>query len=272
MIIILCIYINFLLFIYIMGLISSNLNPINNLVFLPPDRDEDYKFEYTNLIRSDNIQIPIIHIKTGSNTCLIYSHGNSEDLNDIFKLLNLMAKYLQIDIVGYDYTGYGYTQKYNIYPSETSCYKNIKDVVNYIKCFGYKDIILYGRSLGSGIVVHHASQCRFVGKVILEAPFKSISEVIIETELTYPIDMFVNKHKIHQIKNPIFIIHGTHDELIDVKHGVHLFNIHKDVMEKYNKQHYKPLWVYNAGHNDIIMTLGFNKYIEHIKQFILTTL
>lgn len=266
-----CIYINFLIYYNIMGLVSSSINPINNIVFLPPNREKDFKFEYTQLIRSDNIKIPIIHVKTGSDTCLIYSHGNSEDLNDMSKLLYLMAKYLQIDIVGFDYTGYGYTKKYNVYPSEQSCYTNIRDVVNYIKCVNYKNIILYGRSLGSGIVVHYASHYMFNGRIILEAPFKSIGEVVVESELTYPIDMFINKHKIEKIKNPIFIIHGTHDETIDVKHGLYLFNIHKDEMKRNNKQHYNPLWVYKAGHNDIIMTLGFDKYIHHVKQFILTT-
>jgi fermentation-respiration switch protein FrsA (DUF1100 family) len=89
-----------------------------------------------------------------------------------------------------------------------------------------------------------------------------------------PFDIFANQHKITKIKKPIFIIHGTKDEVISFDHGL---TLHK-MIEK-TPYAYEPWWVSGFGHNDIeseyVKKLTFflthyseTKYIKKIYEFV----
>jgi hypothetical protein len=45
------------------------------------------------------------------------------------------------------------------------------------------------------------------------------------TPFNLPIDIFISKDKIGKIKAPIFIMHGTIDQVINVNHGRDLFGL-----------------------------------------------
>jgi hypothetical protein len=54
--------------------------------------------------------IPAVHITHNGNNAkytLLYSHGNAEDLGLISSFLSDLARLLQVDILCYDYSGYG---------------------------------------------------------------------------------------------------------------------------------------------------------------------
>lgn len=65
------------------------------------------------------------------NITIIYSHGNAEDLGIAYNFFCALSEELKVNIVGYDYTGYGPkagTEK----PSEHAAYKNIEAVYDYV--------------------------------------------------------------------------------------------------------------------------------------------
>ncbi len=87
-----------------------------------------------------------------------------------------------------------------------------------------KDIIICGRSIGSGPSVYLAAN-RNPGGLILISPFKSIRETansILGFLKFIVADRFKNIEIIEQVTCPLLIIHGQKDNLIPFSHSVEL--------------------------------------------------
>lgn len=85
------------------------------------------------------------------------------------------------------------------------------------------DIILYGKSLGSGIAAYVASEkpCK---KLILETPYYSFRLLAQNYLFIYPVSLLVKYtiplHRyIENLQVPVSIIHGKKDEIIPFKHA-----------------------------------------------------
>jgi len=63
--------------------------------------------------------------------------------------------------------------------------------------------------------------------------------------------------KVPKITSPVLVIHGTEDEVIDISHGLAIFEQCPRTVE--------PLWVEGAGHNDVEL---YGEYVDRLKQFI----
>lgn len=62
--------------------------------------------------------------KCCSNILVIYSHGNASDLGDAYLFAEKLALLYQLDVITYDYTGYGLGKdKYKI--SENQIYSDL---------------------------------------------------------------------------------------------------------------------------------------------------
>jgi len=173
-------------------------------------------FYFGNSLKNNNTENEIY---------IIYSHGNGEDIGNCYEWLNYLHRELNVNILGYEYQGYGL---YEGSPSENNCYSDIKNAFEYLRSYGVpdKNIILYGRSLGTGPTVDLASRWINLKGVILESPYTSILGVVNETlaNTSSCIDPFRNNSKIHLVKSPILIIHGTDDEIIPYDHAQKLQN------------------------------------------------
>ncbi len=158
--------------------------------------------------------------------------------------------------MAYDYPGYGTSAGT---ASEERCYMSIQAAYDYLLQSQHalpQQIILYGRSLGSGPTSEFANN-HPVGGVIYEGAFTSILRVPARINIL-PWDKFDNLSKIDKITVPILIIHGTKDGTVDVWHGKKLF-------AKANEPK-SALWVEGAGHNDIAEVAG-EKYFNSILEF-----
>ena len=114
----------------------------------------------------------------GSNKLIIFFHGNAEDLGISYEMLDHMRTALRINMMAVEYPGYGIYEDYGG-PSEEKIYKDAELVYNFVQCMTSlreKDIILLGRSLGSGPATHIASKFE-PGGLILMSPYTSIKSV-----------------------------------------------------------------------------------------------
>jgi fermentation-respiration switch protein FrsA (DUF1100 family) len=230
----------------------------NGAIFLPPKPTKYIENNLTTFLPTSNqAEIASVYYKSdNSNKVILFSHGNAEDLS----FSPIWAKYLNklgLSVFAYDYQGYGLSSGK---PSEKNTYDDIKAAYDHlINKLNYKpeQIILYGRSLGSGPTVDLASKVK-VGAVILEAPFATAFTVVTHIKII-PFDKFANINKIKNIKAPILIMHGTKDGIISFKHGQKLFQAANEP-----KQFYP---IKNAGHNDIIQVAG-EGYWQAIVNFI----
>lgn len=154
---------------------------------------------------------------------ILYSHGNSADLLKCDNIIAKLSRDLNVNIVAYDYAGYGQNGKYR-HCSESACYQDITNVYYDLFARGVSPdrIIVMGTSLGTGPTLELATKHRVAG-VILRSPYTSIVRIVpwIGHVLAWIpfIDIFINVDKIAQVSAPLYIVHGKKDALIPVNHS-----------------------------------------------------
>ena len=239
---------------------------------------------------------------------LLFSHGNAEDLGEqqermgiseaplgacILTLLSLslssgmmyarmkdLAMVLGVNVMAYDYTGYGLSVPGPLHtsssgkpegPSENMVYRNIEAAFRYlttVRNVAPSDIVLYGRSLGSGPSCYLAAKTalngRPVGALILHSPFLSVYRVVADLnglDMGMVGDMFNNERRAASVRCPTLVIHGMNDEVVPFFHGQRLLAA---VPEEYRAC---PFWVENMGHNHIESRCR-RRYIAVVSHFL----
>lgn len=235
--------------------VSSSL--VNVFLFKPPpSKPYDFPSKVIRLTTSRGETIAATYVRRrGANVTVLFSHGNAEDLNSSYWYLERLAKSCDVNVMCYDYTGYGSCNDGE--PSEDDCYADIEAAYDYLlkeKKLNPEQIVLYGRSLGSGPSCHLAAKTAKMGRpvagLILHSPFTSVYRVVFDFGFTVLGDKFSNIDRINKIQCPVFIVHGQDDEIVPVVHGQAL---HEAVPEKMKAE---PFFVKGMGHN------GFDYHIE----------
>lgn len=122
-----------------------------------------------------------------------------------------------------------------------------------------KDIVLCGRSIGSGPAVYLAAN-RNPGALILISPFKSIRETaasILGVMKFIIADRFNNLGIISKVTCPLLLIHGQKDNLIPFSHSVEL--------AKNTSGPYELLLPEEMDHNEFNL---YEDFLEPIMQFL----
>ena len=101
----------------------------------------------------------------------------------------------------------------------------------------WKNIVIYGESLGTGVATHLSQNKEFAG-VILETPFTSMIDAAKKFYPYIPVglllkDKFENKNKIKNIKSPILIMHGEKDQIVPFEMGKKMFEIANELKYSY---------------------------------------
>ncbi|XP_061349331.1 uncharacterized protein LOC133294626 isoform X3 [Gastrolobium bilobum] len=173
-------------------------------------------------------EIVAVYVKYHRPTCtMLYSHGNAADLGQMFELFVELSNRLRLNVMGYDYSGYGQSTgkptECNTYADIDAAYKCLKEQ------YGVKDeqLILYGQSVGSGPTLDLASRIPELRGVVLHSPILSGLRVLYPVKRTYWFDIYKNIDKIGMVKCAVLVIHGTADEVVDVSHGKQLSELCK---------------------------------------------
>lgn len=202
--------------------------------------------------RSDLVQltcdggqkIVAIHIERGSQFTILYSHGNAEDVGLSLQYLDKMSEHCDANLFAYEYLGYGLSDGE---PSEENCYISINAAYEYlIKKVDPNRIVAFGRSLGSGPTVDLVSRHPEIKAMVLQSPLESGARAIFGKAVSwagYYLDIFKNYEKIGNVECPVFIMHGTTDEVVPHHNGEALWQACKNRAE--------PFWVIGKGHNNM---------------------
>ena len=242
------------------------------IIYYPYELDKDFKFpmyvpalEEVFIPCEDGVTINGLYApgRKSTPTILIF-HGNAGNIThrDIF--LQGFNR-LGYSVLLVDYHGYGKSEGS---PSEKNLYLDGEASLKWLsekKQIIPAQIILFAKSLGSGVAVELATKNTFKG-LILETPFSSIPSVA-RSHFPYncfpveymTIDKFDNISKMEKIKCPILFIHGTRDTIIDKKESEKLFA--KGTMPK------EIYLVEGADHNNI-QDVAFPKYWDKISDWI----
>jgi alpha-beta hydrolase superfamily lysophospholipase len=146
---------------------------------------------------------------------VLYFHGNR---NNIERYASYAAAFTRnnYEVWMMDYPGFG---KSTGKRSEEILYSDALIFYKMARArFAEDSIILYGKSLGSGIASQLAS-IRNCKRLILETPYYSIDALASHYAFIYPISLMIKYHLptneyMESIKMPVTLIHGTNDEVI----------------------------------------------------------
>ncbi|KAL0377645.1 UNVERIFIED_CONTAM: Alpha/beta hydrolase domain-containing protein 17C [Sesamum radiatum] len=227
------------------------------------------KLRMTEVAEKENVDVLKVKTKRGTEIVavyvknpaakltLLYSHGNAADLGQMYDLFSELSIHLQVNLMGYDYSGYGQSTGK---PSEQNTYADIEAAYECLKeTYGVKeeDVILYGQSVGSGPTLDLGSRLSRLRAVVLHSPILSGLRVMYPVKRTYWFDIYKNIDKIPLVQCPVLVIHGTEDDVVDCSHGKQLWEL--------CKEKYEPLWVKGGNHCDLEL---YPEYIKHLKKFI----
>ena len=135
-----------------------------------------------------------------------------------------LSQILQVDVFAYEYCGYGWATGA---PSEESMYSAARAalacLVDGFKLKPERDIVLFGKSLGSCPSCHLAAKQKFRGVVIVSG-LASGARVLFPTTKLYVTDAlyFHNIGRLATSKSPVQLMHGTMDEVIAFSNGTDL--------------------------------------------------
>lgn len=192
------------------------------LIFIPSKLAKDFTynfpldFEEKNIEVEKGIKLNALHFKSKTTKgVILYMHGNAGDLSGWGGVAQDFLP-LGYDMFIYDYRGYG--KSGGQITSEKQLYADAEAVLEAVKKeYPLESIIIYGRSIGTGIASYLASKNK-VKKLVLETPYYNLTWLV---KHYYPLlPTFLLKYKLpnneylKQVRCPTELIHGTNDEVI----------------------------------------------------------
>ena len=157
-----------------------------------------------------------IHIKG----IVLYFHGNRDNINRYAAYADNFTKH-GYEVWMPDYPGFGkstgvFTEE-RLYSDANLLYKMAG------KRFAADSVILYGRSLGTGVASELASRnkCK---RLILETPYYSFPSLAASHFPIYPTERMIHFkfpvfECIQMVKAPVTVFHGTKDEIIPYRNS-----------------------------------------------------
>lgn len=221
----------FLIAIYVVIGASLYFNQ-EKLLFLPTTLPDDYSYDFSYpfeeiFLNTDGGVINMVHFKTEApKGVILYFHGNAGDLSRWGTITEYFVE-KQYDVLVMDYRTYG---KSKGALNERAFYSDAQYCYDYLK--GYYEegnIIVYGRSLGTGMAVFVASN-NSPKQLILETPYYSIVDIAQSRFPIFPVKWLLNYkfesfRYMQNVTCPITIFHGTNDRVIPYSSAEKLFKV-----------------------------------------------
>ncbi|EGD77386.1 hypothetical protein PTSG_12737 [Salpingoeca rosetta] len=257
---------------------SATMDPVlRDIVFLGPKGDPCLKRAYTSRRvfphqrhhrqqqqqqqQQQQPQQPQEH------PCIIYFHGNFMDLGDMpYTEMPTVCTRLRATLLVPEYPGYGLALGS---ASEGGCLRIAEQVIDYaVQNLGFQhnQIVLVGRSIGSGVALQACAHLsRHYGPplaVVLQSAFTSLRDVARDlTSLGAVLSTrFPNKEVIDSLHiTNLLLVHGEDDTLIGPGHSTALFEAATTVANKQLKL------VKGATHNRFpaSTTMDIISFLEH---------
>jgi uncharacterized protein len=163
---------------------------------------------------------------------VLYFHGNKQNIERYAKFVTGFTKH-GYEVWMEDYPGFG---KSTGTRTEEKMYRQALEIQKMAAAkYGTDSIILYGKSLGTGIAAYVASQSH--GKrLILETPYYSIPNLFGCYAVIYPTQRMAiykipTNEYLQEVNYPITIFHGTNDGVIPYRCAAKLKTVLKPTDE-----------------------------------------
>jgi len=236
-------------------------------IFLPEFLHKDHtyvfdkEFEERWFDMADGARINALYFKANNPKGVIYyHHGNAGNLARWGEVSYFFTD-LGYDVLIYDYRGYG---KSTGERSEQVLFEDAISIYDQLsKEWPSERIVIYGRSIGSAMASYTASKKKHKF-LILETPFHSLTDMGRHYFPVFPLSSFMNypfenAEHLKKSKNPIFIFHGTEDNIVPYSSGLKLYKSLQD-------QPVEFITIEEGNHNNLIEFSSFRKRIKGVLQ------
>lgn len=226
-----------------------------SLYFHPKKLDEKHRFSFAAQQPHSTVQLPFdsatvidvvkfLPADVQPKGVVLFFHGNRKNVEHYARYAPYFTS------LGYecwmpDYPGFGRsTGETNVAVLKELSMQLYKLALTQ---YAADSIVLYGKSLGSGIAAYLATK-RDCKLLMLETPYASLSALTQEFLFMYPVpvlmqDDLTTKDYLENIAAPVVLWHGTHDELIPMSEAATLL--------PRLKPHDVFYMIPGANHNDI---------------------
>jgi len=236
-------------------------------IFKPEKLKQDFQFKYDIPFKeyffdvAPGVRINGLHFYREKPAGLIlYFHGNTRSIKGWAKYARDFYRY-DYDVVLVDYRGFG----------KSTGKRNEKDMLNdmqfvydtLIKQYPEHHIIVYGRSIGSGFATKIASDNK-PRYLILDSPYYNFRIVVERFLPILPVRYVLRYHLrtdkwIRHVNCHTYIIHGTRDRLIPIRHSEKLqaINPHKITLIR----------IVGGRHNNLPSFPEYHNFIRDILKY-----
>jgi pimeloyl-ACP methyl ester carboxylesterase len=195
---------------------------------------------------------------------VLYLHGNEGNLAREADRLDALRR-LELPILAIDYRGYG--QSSGPAPSEARVYDDAAaawDYLIHIMGLDPAQVVIYGHSLGGAVAAELALRQPGACAIVLESTFTSMADMGRLRYPMFPIDWLLNQRfdaveRVGRLRQPIVLVHGTHDDIVPVAMGERLLAVAREPK--------RLVLVHGAGHEDALQNAGQQLH-ESIKQLV----
>lgn len=217
---------------------------IDSYIFVPP-QPASCDAHHKNFVRTGHHHGAFL-IRPRSSTsrpeldgCIIYFHANACDCSSSYNEMRNLVRETNCIVLAPEYPGYGLLQG-----TATPSIAGTNDAAHY----GYKyardilgmeasDIVLFGRSIGTGPAMHLARELgrtgELLGAIVLSAPFESLERMVTEKLLIWkkaaaPLAAALARSRwdsgeaMATLRCPVLLVHGAQDDIIPIAHSVDL--------------------------------------------------
>ena len=237
----------------------------DRFIFNPEKLHRDFQFKYDTPFKElffdiePGVSINGLHFyRPAPDGLILYFHGNSRSIKGWAKYANDFYRY-NYDVVLVDYRGFG----------KSTGKRNEKEMLNDMQ-FVYErlteqypenHIIVYGRSIGSGFATKIASDNK-PRYLILDAPYYNFKKVVERFLPVLPIVYVLRYHLrtdlwIRSVTCHTYILHGTKDRLIPIRHSERLQAIRPKKITL--------IRIHGGGHNNLPR---FNEYHSFVRDIL----
>ena len=242
------------------------------MIFPKPPSSYDLKDYHLKFVTKDKSSVPCMMYRNEATTTdrlLIFFHGNAEDIGMSKDMIETMMAEWNAHGVAVEYPTYG------VYKDRKLSEKSIREDALLVYDTISKDlgvlpeqIIIVGRSIGSGAATYLASQ-RSCGAFLLISPMKSINDVAGEHICVAkalcccfccPLHIFQNKSLIKKVRSPTYIVHGEIDEVINVRNGK---DLHEFSGAKIKDHNFPPTMTHNRFILNTDIIDPFTKFMKN---------
>ncbi len=234
------------------------------LIFKPEKLAADFEFKYDAPFKEisfnpePGVTISGIHFHVKNpHGLILYFHGNTRSIKGWGKYARDFYRF-GYDVVLVDYRGFGKSIGKR---SETAMTRDMQFVYDEL-CIQFPEdhIIVYGRSMGSGFASKLAAD-NYPRYLILDAPYYSFRKVVERFLPFLPMRYVLRFHLrtdkwIGNVKCHTYIIHGTKDKLIPLKHS--------EQLQAINPNRITLIRIVGGAHNNLPSFHEYHNFIRDI--------